>query len=261
MAEQTKAVTNEKSSVKAVIGVVSGKGGVGKSFSTAMLAVTLAKEGFKVGILDADITGPSIPHLFNVDSGVYGDAVSIYPAVTERLGIKVISSSLLLTEEDDPIMWRGPLIGDLVTQFFTTVSWGELDFLLLDFPPGTSDVALSAYGSLPLDGIVLVTTPQTMVQTIVKKAVNMAEQLEVPILGVIENMAYIKCPKCGEEINLYGDKLADKKSYFDLPLLTSLPLEPKNTKLADEGNIELADTTLFTDVIKQIIMKVGADNE
>lgn len=256
MSEKSKMVANEQSAISNVIGVVSGKGGVGKSYTTAMVAVSLAKQGFRVGILDGDVTGPSIPHLFNVEGGVFGDATSIYPATSELLGIKIISSSLLLTEEDDPIMWRGPLIGDLVTQFYTTVSWGELDYLLIDFPPGTSDVALSAFSSLPLNGIILVTTPQTMVQTIVKKAIKMAHEMAVPIIGVVENMAYLTCPKCGEKIYLYGTNADEAvKDYFGLPLLASLPLRPSNTKLADEGKIEVTDTYDFDEVINKILTK------
>lgn len=255
MAKEQKLTANEKSKITNILGVVSGKGGVGKSYVTSIIAVALAKQGFTVGILDADITGPSIPHQFDINGGLYGDEVSIYPALSKRLEIKIISASLLLSEDDDPIMWRGPLVGDLVTQFFTTTSWGELDYLLIDFPPGTSDVALSAFSQIPLTGIVLVTTPQEIVQPIVKKTMNMAEQMGVKVYGVIENMAYVECPNCQEKIYLYGES-NDKKKFGNLELLGSLPLQPNNTKLADEGKIEVGDTSFLEPILEKLIMKV-----
>ncbi len=245
------------STIKHIIGVVSGKGGVGKSYVTGSLAVELAKQGFRVGILDGDVTGPSIPHMFNVKSGVYGDDVSIFPAISLQLGIKIISSALLLDGGEDPIMWRGPLIGDLVTQFYTTVNWGELDCLLIDFPPGTSDVALSAFQQIPIDGIVLVTTPQQMVQTIVKKTYIMADKLQVKLLGVIENMAYVLLPKTNEKYYLYGtNKLEDLQKSFPITILGSLPFLPHNTKLIDEGKIEVSDTTLFAPISEMLIKEL-----
>lgn len=245
---------NEKSDIKNIIGIVSGKGGVGKSYTTGMLATTLARQGFRVGILDGDVTGPSIPHMFNVNDGVYGDEKSIFPAITKTLNIKVISSSLLLSEGEDPIMWRGPLIGDLVTQFFTVVNWGELDYLLIDFPPGTSDVALSAYENIPINGIILVTTPQQMVQTIVKKTLNMAKEMKIPLLGVIENMAYVANPLNGEKIYLYGENsIQSIASEFNLKVLGQLPFEPSNTKYIDQGKIEHSDTSLFEVIASQLM--------
>ncbi len=244
-----KKAANERSVIHKIIGVVSGKGGVGKSYITGSLAVELAKQGFRVGVLDGDVTGPSIPHMFNISEGVYGDETSIFPAVTSHLGIKIISSALLLDGGEDPIMWRGPLIGDLVTQFYTTVAWGELDYLLIDFPPGTSDVALSAFEQIPVDGIVLVTTPQQMVQTIVKKTQKMAHELNVKLLGVIENMAYVLLPNTNEKYYLYGtNKLEELEKSFAINILGSLPFLPNNTKLIDEGKIEVSDTSLFTNI-------------
>ncbi len=244
---------NEKSLIKHIIGVVSGKGGVGKSYVTGLLAVELSKQGYRVGILDGDVTGPSIPHMFNISEGVYGDEVSIYPAVSKNLDIKIISSALLLDEGEDPIMWRGPLIGDLVTQFYTTVNWGELDYLLVDFPPGTSDVALSAFSDIPLDGIILVTTRQQMVQTIVKKIVKMAQTTNTRLLGIIENMSYLYIPEYDQKYYIFGDESApDIAKSFNIPLLGTLPLLPNNTKLIDERKIEVTDTSLLSGIVAMI---------
>lgn len=251
---------NEKSAIKHIIGIVSGKGGVGKSYVTGLLAVELSKQGYTVGILDADVTGPSIPHMFNVSEGVYGDEVSIYPATSKNLDIKIISSALLLDEGEDPIMWRGPLIGDLVTQFYTTVNWGELDYLLIDFPPGTSDVALSAFSDIPLDGLVLVTTRQQMVQTIVKKILKMAKTTNTRLLGIIENMSYLYIPEYDQKYYIFGDeKTPDITKSFNIPLLGSLPLLPHNTKLIDERKIEVADTTLLGSIVENIEKELNND--
>lgn len=250
-------MANDRSAIKHIVGIVSGKGGVGKSYVTGSLAVELSKQGFRVGILDGDVTGPSIPHMFNINTGVYGDEVSIYPAQSEHLGIKIISSALLLDGGEDPIMWRGPLIGDLVTQFFTTVTWGELDFLLIDFPPGTSDVALSAFEQIPVDGLVLVTTPQQMVQTIVKKVYKMANDLNVKLLGVIENMAYVELPNTKEKYYLYGaNKLEDLQKTFPIKVFGSLPFLPMNTKLIDEGKIEVSNTNLFAPISEMLLKEL-----
>ncbi len=251
---------NEKSAIKHIIGIVSGKGGVGKSYVTGLLAVELSKQGYSVGILDGDVTGPSIPHMFNISEGVYGDEVSIYPAVSKNLGIKIISSALLLDEGEDPIMWRGPLIGDLVTQFYTTVNWGELDYLLIDFPPGTSDVALSAFNDIPLEGLILVTTKQKMVQTIVKKIQKMAKTTNTRLLGIIENMAYLYIPEYDQKYYIFGDENSpDIAKAFNIPLLGSLPLLPHNTKLIDERKIEVADTTLLSEVVAQLEKELNND--
>lgn len=244
---------NDRSAIRHIIGIVSGKGGVGKSYVTGSIAVELAKQGYRVGILDGDVTGPSIPHMFLITSGVYGDETAIFPATSAHLDIKIISSALLLDGGEDPIMWRGPLIGDLVTQFYTTVAWGELDYLLIDFPPGTSDVALSAFDQIPVDGIILVTTPQQMVQTIVKKTQKMAETLKVKLLGIIENMAYVLLPETNEKYYLYGaNRLEDLQKSFAINILGSLPFLPNNTKLIDEGKIEVSDTSLFTAIVSAL---------
>ncbi len=248
---------NDKN-IKHIIGIVSGKGGVGKSYVTGSIAVTLAKQGYRVGILDGDVTGPSIPHMFNINSGVYGDQEIIYPATSDILGIKIISSALLLAHDEDPIMWRGPLIGSLVTQFYTLVNWGALDFLLIDLPPGTSDVALSAFQNIPVDGIVLVTTPQQMVQQIVKKTYKMAEEMKVKLFGVIENMAYVKLPNTAEKYYLYGqNKLEDLQKTFPINILGSLPFLPVNTKLVDEGKIEVTDTSEFTLITESLLKELN----
>ncbi|OQA79441.1 MAG: antiporter inner membrane protein [Tenericutes bacterium ADurb.Bin239] len=248
---------NDKSNINHIIGIVSGKGGVGKSYVTGSLAVELAKQGYRVGILDGDVTGPSIPHMFNIDSGVYGDEEIIYPAASKVFHIKIISSALLLAHDEDPIMWRGPLIGSLVTQFYTTVNWGELDYLLIDFPPGTSDVAISAFANIPVDGIILVTTPQQMVQQIVKKTYKMAKEMKVKLIGVIENMAYIVLPESKEKYYLYGqNKLENLQKTFPIKVLGSLPLLPANTKLVDEGKIEVTDTSAFTNVVESLIKEL-----
>lgn len=247
-----------RSAINHIIGIVSGKGGVGKSYVTGSLAVELARQGYRVGILDGDVTGPSIAHMFNISEGVYGDEESIFPAVSDKLEIKIISSALLQGNGGDPIMWRGPLIGDLVVQFYTTVAWGELDYLLIDFPPGTSDVAISAFEAIPLDGILLVTTPQQMVQTIVKKTYKMAEELKVALLGLIENMAYVLLPNTGEKYYLYGqNKLEDLEDTFPIKILGSLPFLPANTKLIDEGKIEGSNTTMFTEIVNILIKETN----
>lgn len=249
----TKEHPNPQSKIKHLIGVISGKGGVGKSFSTTMLALSLQKQGYQVGILDADITGPSIPHMFQIKQKAYGDETSIYPQVVEGLGIKIISAAMLLDDNKDPIVWRGPLISDLIKQFYSTVNWGELDYLLVDFPPGTSDVALTAMQSLPLDGLVIVTTPQVMVATIVKKAIKMAEMLNVPVYGVINNMAYLDCPHCRERIYLYGELSNEAiETNLGVPHLGDVKLNLDNVKLLDQGRyleVELTDFMMIADKI------------
>lgn len=243
---------NEKSNIKKIIGVISGKGGVGKSMVTSLLACALAKKGFSVGILDADITGPSIPHAFGINDKALGDGKYIYPIVTEKLGIEMISSNMLLENNDDPILWRGTLIANLVSQFYSEVRWDEKDVLLIDMPPGTGDVALTTFQSIPIDGIIVVATPQELVSVIVRKALKMAQMMDIPILGIIENMAYVKCPNCDEKIYLYGKR---KESYsdFNLDLLSELPLDSKLTSLMDIGCIEDYETDLLDKAIEKIM--------
>lgn len=249
---------NEKSNVKKVIGVISGKGGVGKSYTTGLLALSLDQLGFEVGILDADITGPSIPHMFKVKDKAFGDSTSIYPHVVDDLGIKIISAAMLLEDNEDPLMWRGPLVSEIIRQFYNTVNWGELDYLLVDFPPGTSDVAITAMQSLPIDGLIIVTTPQDMVGTIVKKAINMANTLEVPVLGAINNMAYLECPKCGDKIYIYGNsnqQLIEEK--LGVKLLGEIKLIPNNVALLDRGEYQGVELGDFIKIARNIVKKKG----
>lgn len=249
---------NERSHIKKVIGVISGKGGVGKSYTTGLLALSLAQLGFEVGILDADITGPSIPHMFNVTNKAYGDQTSIYPHIIEDNGIKIISAAMLLEDNEDPLMWRGPLVSEIIRQFFNTVNWGELDYLLVDFPPGTGDVAITAMQSLPIDGLVIVTTPQDMVGTIVKKAINMANTLNVPIIGTINNMAYLECPDCGKKIYIYGESsksLLEEK--LGVPLLGEIKLIPNNVRLLDKGQFQDVELGDFIEIARNIIKNRG----
>lgn len=248
---------NEYSHIKTIIGVVSGKGGVGKSMISSLLAVTLAEKGLNVGIMDADITGPSIAKTFNVKEKAYGQNNLIYPHITEKYNIKVMSSNMLLENDDDPIVWRGSLISNLVKQFYTDVFWGKLDVLLIDMPPGTGDVALTTFQSIPLDGIVMVTTPQDLVSMIVSKACKMANMMNVKIMGVVENMAYVECPNCNEKIYLYGkSKTIDLIKPYNLDLLASLPINPQLTELVNEGRIEEYEGNYLDSVADKIISNI-----
>ena len=227
-----------KSRIQKVIGVVSGKGGVGKSMTSAMLAVSMRRLGFKAGVLDADITGPSIPRLFGVKGPATGDGESINP-VCSRTGIEIMSINLLLDDPEAPVVWRGPVIAGAVKQFWQEVVW-DVDFLFVDMPPGTGDVPLTVFQTLPVDGIVIVSSPQELVGMIVGKAVQMAQMMHVPILGLVENMSYAVCPDCGKHINVFGDshvdEIADK---YKLPVLAKMPIDPELAKEADAGMIEV----------------------
>ena len=229
---------NPNSSVKKVIGVVSGKGGVGKSMTSAMLAVSMRRLGYKAGVLDADITGPSIPRLFGVKGPATGDGESINP-VCSRTGVEIMSINLLLDDPEAPVVWRGPVIAGAVKQFWQEVVW-DVDFLFVDMPPGTGDVPLTVFQTLPVDGIVIVSSPQELVGMIVGKAVQMAQMMHVPILGLVENMSYAVCPDCGKHINVFGDshvdEIADK---YSLPVLAKMPIDPELAKEADAGMIEV----------------------
>ena len=226
---------NPSSNVKKVIGVVSGKGGVGKSFVTASLACAMKQAGYKVGIMDADITGPSIPKMYGLKGPANVDDKGVYPAVAAN-GVKVMSINLLLPGEEEPVIWRGPVIAGTVKQFWTDVIWGDVDYLFVDMPPGTGDVPLTVFQSLPVDGIVIVTSPQELVQMIVKKAYNMAEMMHVPVLGLIENFSYLKCPDCGKEIKLFGEShIEDVAAELTLPVFGKIPLDPAFAEKADEG--------------------------
>lgn len=240
---------NPKSDIKKVIGVVSGKGGVGKSSVTALLAVQLRRKGYRVGILDADITGPSIPKMFNLHQIISGNEDGVFPAETEQ-GIQVISSNLLTNDEKTPVIWRGPLIAGMVKQFWTEVIWDKIDFLLVDMPPGTGDVPLTVFQSMAVDGIIMVTSPQDLVSLIVSKAVNMAGMMNIPILGLVENYSYVKCPHCDEKINVFGEShTAEVADEFNLKLLAQMPIDSNIARMADKGEIEKADVDYLDQVI------------
>ena len=220
-----------------VFGIVSGKGGVGKSMVTSQLAVSLRRKGYRVGILDADITGPSIPKAFGMHEKAVGTENALLPCVSST-GIEVMSINLLLDDETDPVIWRGPVIGGVVTQFWTDVLW-DVDYLLVDMPPGTGDVTLSVFQSIPLSGIVVVASPQELVGMVVEKAVKMAEKMAVPIVGLVENKSYLVCPDCGRKIYLFGEgKSAEAAKKHSIPLLAQMPIDPQLAALTDEGRIE-----------------------
>ena len=247
-----KVAQNEYSNIKNVIGVVSGKGGVGKSLVTSELAVLLSRKGYKVGVLDADITGPSIPKVFGIHEQAVGDDKGIIPAVT-RGGIKVISINMLLDDEETPVIWRGPVLAGVVKQFWNEVIWGDIDYMLVDMPPGTGDVPLTVFQSLPLTGIVIVTSPQELVDMIVKKAYNMASQMDIPVLGLVQNMSYLSCPDCGKKIYLYGQgNGAQTAKQLVIPSYAELPIEPKIAALCDAGNIEAFNNHHLDDMISFI---------
>ena len=220
-----------------VYGVVSGKGGVGKSMVTSQLAVLLRRRGCSVGIMDADVTGPSIPQAFGVHEKAVGTENALLPCVS-RGGVQIMSINVLLDDETDPVIWRGPVIGGVVSQFWTDVLW-DVDYLMVDMPPGTGDVSLNVFQQIPLDGIIVVTSPQELVSMVVEKAVKMAEKMGVPIVGLVENMSYVPCPDCGKKIYLFGEgKTADAARRHGLPLLAQMPIDPALAKLVDEGRIE-----------------------
>lgn len=243
---------NSYSSVKHVIGVASGKGGVGKSFVTAMLAILLNRKGYKVGVLDADITGPSIPKMFGISKRAEINELGFIPERTAD-GIKLMSINLLLEQEDTPVIWRGPILAGTVKQFWTDVIWEDLDYLLIDMPPGTGDVPLTIFQSIPLDGIVIVSSPQDLVSMIVRKAYNMAKQMDIPVLGLVENMSFVKCPDCGKEINLFGEsKLEEISREIGVDILGRLPIDPKLAELVNNGEFEKFSTDYLSDAVKKM---------
>ena len=230
---------HELSSVRKVVGVVSGKGGVGKSLVTSMLAVLLNRRGHHTGIMDADVTGPSIPKAFGLHEKASGMGEAILPVRT-KTGVDVISINLLLENESDPVVWRGPVIAGVVKQFWTDVIWNDVDFLFVDMPPGTGDVPLTVLQSIPLDGIVVVASPQELVEMVVEKAVKMARLMNIPILGIVENMSYVECPDCGRRINIFGESHVDEiAARYGLPVLAKLPLDPALASVCDKGVVEL----------------------
>ena len=242
----------EGSSVKRVIGVISGKGGVGKSTVTAMIASALAAKGEKTGILDADITGPSIPRLFGISDKAEADGECVYPIESGK-GIKIMSINLLLEDETSPVIWRGPVISGTVKQFWTEVAWGELDTLLVDMPPGTGDVPLTVFQSIPVDGLIVVTTPQELVGMIVSKAVNMAQMMNVPVLGLVENMAYFKCPDCGKEHEIFGHSSAySVAESFGIGNVCRLGMDMDRAKLCDQGRADEFDVAEMAEFIEKL---------
>lgn len=232
---------NADSQIKKVIGVVSGKGGVGKSLVTSLMGVLMHRRGYNVGILDADITGPSIPKAFGVHGQLTAEEECIIPAVSAA-GIKMVSLNLLLPNETDPVVWRGPILGGTVEQFWSDVRWGDIDFMLVDMPPGTGDVPLTVFQSLPLDGILIVTSPQELVGMIVEKAVNMARLMNVPVLGIVENMSYFKCDGCGKEHHIFGEShLEEVAQRYNIVDTARLPIDPSIAAACDNGNVESLD--------------------
>ena len=251
--QSMQAAMNAMSNVKHVIGIVSGKGGVGKSFVTASLANRMAKKGYKVGILDADITGPSIPKMYGLKGAAQANDSGIFPMETKN-GIKVMSINLLLPTEDTPVIWRGPILGNMVKQFWTDVIWGDVDYLFVDMPPGTGDVPLTVFQSIPVDGIVIVTSPQDLVSMIVKKACKMAKLMNVPIVGIVENMSYLVCPDCGKKIEIFGkSKLEEVAAETGLPILGRMPIDPNLAALCDEGKIDQMPTEYLSEAADQLI--------
>lgn len=243
---------NEHSIVRRVIGVVSGKGGVGKSLTTCLLATAMQSKGYACAVMDADVTGPSVPKSFGIKSRAEGSEFGILPKET-RTGIRIMSVNLLLENEEDPVVWRGPVISGVIKQFWNEVFWGDIDFMFVDMPPGTGDVPLTVFQSLPLDGIVIVTTPQDLVHMIVKKAYKMAQMMNVPVLGIVENMSYVTCPCCNEKINVFGESSVDEIAKgLGVPVLAKLPIDPKTAKLVDQGAVELADDQYILPAAKYI---------
>ncbi|MCF0145044.1 MAG: Mrp/NBP35 family ATP-binding protein [Eubacterium sp.] len=249
MNEEFRAEENAYSNIGHVIGVISGKGGVGKSMVTASLANAMALQGFRVGVLDADITGPSIPKMYGLSGTVDADENGMYPAETAN-GIAVMSVNLLLPGEEEPVIWRGPVIGNMVKQFWTDVIWGQMDYLFVDMPPGTGDVPLTVFQSLPVDGVVLVTSPQDLVRMIVAKALNMSRMMEIPVLGMIENYSYMSCPHCGEKLYPFGESHLDEiSSSYNVPILGRIPVDPELAKAADAGEFAGVSSTVLDDAV------------
>lgn len=240
------------SSVKKVIGIVSGKGGVGKSLVTSLLAVMMNKRGYKTAVLDADITGPSIPKIFGIQGKAQGSQEGLLPSVSKN-GIKVMSSNLLLENDTDPVVWRGPVIANLVRQFWTDVIWDNVDFLFVDMPPGTGDVPLTVFQSIGVDGIVIVTSPQELVSMIVEKAVNMAKMMNIEVLGIVENLSYIKCPDCNKQISVFGEsKVEEVAKKYNLEVLGKLPIDPQFAALCDKGQLEDINVPYLDDACEKL---------
>jgi Mrp family chromosome partitioning ATPase len=256
-----RAELNQLSHVKHVIGIVSGKGGVGKSLVTSLLATQFSRKGYKTAVLDADITGPSIPKMFGVTGQAEGSEFGIFPKKTHG-DISVMSINLLLDNEDAPVIWRGPLIAGTVKQFWTEVVWNDVDYMFIDMPPGTGDVPLTVFQSLPVDGIVVVTSPQDLVSMIVKKAANMAKMMNIPVLGLVENMSYYKCHDCGKKEEIFGkSKLPQVAADMELEILGRMPIDSKLAQLCDEGAIERADVDYLNEAVEAIEKKLPVSEE
>jgi len=254
--EDFSAQLNELSSVKKVIGVVSGKGGVGKSIVTSLLAVAMNKKGYHTAILDADITGPSIPKAFGIKEKASADEIAIYP-IQSNTGIDILSMNLVLQNDTDPVIWRGPVISSAVKQFWTEAIWHEVDFMFIDMPPGTGDVPLTVFQSLPLDGIIVVTSPQELVAMIVAKAVKMAEMMNIPIIGLVENMSYFKCPDNDKEYKIFGDShIEEIAREHNLAVLAKLPVDPAISPACDRGLIEELEAADWVDQVAQVLEKM-----
>lgn len=247
---------HKDSDIRKVIAVVSGKGGVGKSMTCALLASACQKLGKVTAIMDADITGPSIPRMFGVHDRATGNGDGILPVVTKE-GIQIMSMNVLLENEEEPVVWRGSLISGTVLQFWTDVIWTGVDVMFIDMPPGTGDVPLTVFQSIPLDGVIIVSSPQDLVGMIVQKAVNMAEMMNVPILGIVENMSYIKCPDCGRKLSVFGDSKADALALeYGIPAVAKMPVDPELTKLADGGKIETSNNNYLDGFLDKILKLV-----
>ena len=252
---------HECSDIKKVIAVVSGKGGVGKSLVTSLLAVGTRRLGYQTAILDADVTGPSVPKEFGIRQKASATELGIMP-VTTKTGIDIMSVNLILENDTDPVVWRGPIISGMVKQFWTDVMWGDVDYMFIDMPPGTGDVPLTVFQSLPVDGIIIVTSPQELVSMIVSKAVKMAEMMEIPILGIVENMSYLECPDCHKQIKVFGEshieEIAEKHG---IKLLAKVPLNPEIAELCDKGMVEMAETDCLDSIVKGIEQLEASDHE
>lgn len=256
--EQTSflAPLNDASSVNKVIGIVSGKGGVGKSLVTSMLAVKMRNKGYKTAILDADITGPSIPKAFGVHEMVRVTADELMVPCESQTGIQMLSANLILENETDPVIWRGPIVAGVIKQFWKEALWKDIDYMFVDMPPGTGDVPLTVFQSIPLDGIIIVTSPQDLVSMIVAKAVNMAKKMNVPIIGLVENMSYLVCPDCGKKISVFGEsRIEEVAREYQIPVLAQLPIDPKIADSVDQGVVEYVESPWLdhaADVIEKL---------
>lgn len=252
MAGIQKFTTNEESKIHHTIGIVSGKGGVGKSFVTANVASELRRQGYRVGILDADITGPSMPAAFGLEELAVSDGKNLLPEMTAT-GIKVISVNLILEDKEQPVLWRAPIIGQAIAQFYGNVKWGELDYLLIDMPPGTGDVSLTVFQSIPLDGVVIVSTPQDLVSTIVKKAVNMAKMMNIPILGLVENMSYYKCPDCGHVDYIFGkSNIFQEAKEEKVDNVVQFPINGEFASMVDQGRVEFLSLPQIGEFVEKL---------